>query len=269
NMENILSGGENGKVLTPGKALKSKLYSHLLLPELDDRHMPPKGKVQLSKEQIRVIGWWIDQGATIDKKVADLKTPDSIHAALTKIAAGEKKPEGIFAKKVKPADPAKLLELRRIGVRTAPIASEVNYLQASLAPSLATFGLKEAQTLQQISPQLAWLNLSNKKIHPEALQLLNKFPNLSRLRLENTNVKDEMLKSVSSLKNLEYLNLYGTPITNSGLKHLAPLKKLRQVFFWQTKVTLAEAGKLKAHNPSLTINMGNEIKRDSVLSAVN
>ena len=269
-MENMLKGGENGKVITLKKPFESKLYTHLLLPEIDDRHMPPKGKPQLSKEQIRIIGWWIEQGAPVNKKVAELNTPDSISIALAKIADGEKKPEGVFARKVKPADPKVIIKLKEHGIRLKYIAEQVNYLQASLDANIDTFGIEQARSMLEIAPQLAWLDLSSKKIHPEAVNLLSKFSNLSRLRLENSDVKDDMLKNISSLKNLEYLNLYGTGITDSAIKYFIPLKKLRFIYLWQTKVTPAEANRLRTgRNASLVINMGNGIEKDSLLTSIN
>lgn len=256
NMGNLLKGGKNGEIIIAGKPLESHLYAHLLLPEDDDKHMPPNGKTQLTKEQIRIIGWWIEQGASSNKKVSELKVPDTIRTALVRFGEGEKVPEGIFARKVKSADPKKIASLALKGLKATLIAQDVNYIQVYLAAGTDSFGLKEAEALLDISDQLAWLNLSNKKILPEALAVLSKFPNLSRLRLENTNIQDDMLKSISSLKNLEYLNLYGTAITNSGLKHLETLKKLRVLYLWQTKITFTEASKFKAKHPALLINWG-------------
>jgi uncharacterized membrane protein/mono/diheme cytochrome c family protein len=87
--DQILKGGESGKILTAGNPKESKLYTYLLLPEGDDKHMPPKGKVQLTIEQIKLIGWWIEQGSSFDKKVAQHKLPDSIKIALSKFSSSE------------------------------------------------------------------------------------------------------------------------------------------------------------------------------------
>lgn len=255
-MEHILKGGENGKVIVVGKPVESNLYTYLLLPEGDDKHMPPKGKTQLSKEQIRLIGWWIGQGAPVDKKVAELKVPDSIQTALVKFAAGKKKPTGIFAKEIDAADAVKLAGLKAKGFIVSPIAQDVNYLQAFLTAEKDTFAIKEAQALADVAQQLAWLNLSGKKINADAISALTKFPNLSRINLANSTVDDAMLKNLSSLKNLEYLNLYGTRITDKGLKSLEGLKNLRSLYLWQTKATDAQVQVLKKKNLDLRVDMG-------------
>lgn len=255
-MEHILKGGENGKVIEAGKPAKSKLYTYLLLPEGDEKHMPPKGKTQLTKEQVRLIGWWITEGAPVDKKVADLKVPDSIQTALAKFSEGEKKPQGIFAKEVDAAGDEKLSALKAKGFMATSIAQDVNYLQAFLVAEKDTFGINEAEALTTIKEQLAWLNLSSKIITPDALSALSKFPNLSRINLANSSIDDAMLKNLSTLKNMEYLNLYGTKITDSGLKNLASLKKLKSLYLWQTKATPEAAEGLKKKNPGLQISMG-------------
>jgi WD40 repeat protein len=60
--ENLLKGGDNGSVLTPGKPDKS-LIVKVLAPD-SDPHMPPKK--QLSTNQIRLMRRWVSAGAPWD-----------------------------------------------------------------------------------------------------------------------------------------------------------------------------------------------------------
>jgi len=64
-LEATLKGGEDGKVLEPGKSAQSMLIrkvAHLAADEED--WMPPQGKAEaLTKEQVALIRAWIDQGA--------------------------------------------------------------------------------------------------------------------------------------------------------------------------------------------------------------
>lgn len=59
----VLKGGENGKVIEPGKIDKSPLLWSVA--RLDpDMAMPPEGKADpLSKEQVALVRAWIEQGA--------------------------------------------------------------------------------------------------------------------------------------------------------------------------------------------------------------
>jgi hypothetical protein len=220
--------------------------------------MPPKGKTQLTKDQISLIHWWIHEGADFEKKVEQLNVPDTIKKVLTKMAKENEPVKGIFAKKVDAADSATLALAQKAGFVINPISKDVNYLQVHLKQDRDTFGVKEVKALQGMSVQLAWLNLKGKIILPAALDSLQRFMNLSRLRLENTNIQDDMLKSLSRLKQLEYLNLYGTGITDSSLTYLDGLKNLTALYLWQTKVTEAGVAKLKSTNPALQVSFGSQ-----------
>ena len=48
--EKILEGGKNGPVWKSGDALNSHIIQNVNLPEEDKKHMPPKGKPQLTEE---------------------------------------------------------------------------------------------------------------------------------------------------------------------------------------------------------------------------
>src|SRR5690349_10761669 len=55
----FMNGGENGKIVTPGKSADSLIVKHLLGIE-DHRRMPPSPNEPLAAEQIELIRKWID-----------------------------------------------------------------------------------------------------------------------------------------------------------------------------------------------------------------
>ena len=57
----LLVGGENGKVIVPGNAAKSKLIE-VILSKDPDHQMPPKGP-RVSPDRVRLLREWIDAGA--------------------------------------------------------------------------------------------------------------------------------------------------------------------------------------------------------------
>ena len=71
--ETLLKGGKDGAVLIAGKPLDSPMIQRLLLAPEDEDHMPPQGKPQPALAEIAAVQWWIEQGASGDKKVGDLK----------------------------------------------------------------------------------------------------------------------------------------------------------------------------------------------------
>ena len=80
--ENILNGGETRDAIVTGNAQKSLLYKYIMLPMSDSLHMPPKEKLQLDREEINLIGWWINTGARADEKYVNLPKVDSIETIM-------------------------------------------------------------------------------------------------------------------------------------------------------------------------------------------
>ena len=60
--EGVMKGGESGPIFVKGNAEKSEIIRRLKLPRDHEEAMPGKGKA-LTKEQIRLISLWIDEGA--------------------------------------------------------------------------------------------------------------------------------------------------------------------------------------------------------------
>ena len=70
--ESILRGGEHGAILVANNPEKSSLYTRLVLPIGDDDRMPPEGKTQLTKAEVRLISEWIKSGNSFDKSNKEL-----------------------------------------------------------------------------------------------------------------------------------------------------------------------------------------------------
>jgi uncharacterized membrane protein len=74
--EKLLAGGKNGPIWQSGDALNSHIIQNINLPEEDKKHMPPKGKPQLSQEQIELLFAWIESGADMKKTMRDYADDD-------------------------------------------------------------------------------------------------------------------------------------------------------------------------------------------------
>lgn len=74
----VMKGGEDGVVVKPGNAAGSEMMRRVLLPEDTDDHMPPGGKPQLTTDEIALLKWWIDTGASGSNTVAELQPPPDV-----------------------------------------------------------------------------------------------------------------------------------------------------------------------------------------------
>ncbi|MEX2233086.1 MAG: c-type cytochrome domain-containing protein [Cyclobacteriaceae bacterium] len=259
--EGLMKGGENGPVLLPGNAEKSSLVQRIHLPEMDDDHMPPKGKRQLTDEQVELLTWWVNEGAPFEKRVMAMNLNEKILSILNTLVdpdANKTEVEILLASPVKPVDEKTLKALKIRGVVARPVSAEVNWLQANAnsAHNHPVDSLMAA--FADVSEQLTWLNLGETGATDKILSSIAMFKNLTRLSLEKTKVTDEGLKHLEGLSYLEYLNLYGTNISDKGIQQLAGLKNLRKLYVWQTKVTIAGADSLRRALPALEINLGQD-----------
>lgn len=263
----IKKGSEDGPVLVVGKGNNSQLAKACLLPEEDDHHMPPKGKPQLTESQIALLTWWIDQGASFDKKVSELAVNDAVRPALASLGSGTSgstspgnvaastgpAPESpVLTMKVPAADPKTVDEVKKTGLLVLPLSKEQNQLEVS-AVNVRSFSDAQAAVLPKLSDQIVWAKLGDTELSDAALVYIAKLKNLQKLHLEQTKVTDAGLQQLKGLANLEYLNLYGTGVTDAGLAQLENLKNLKTLYLWQTKVTPQGLANLKKALPRLDV----------------
>ncbi|TLU97893.1 c-type cytochrome domain-containing protein [Dyadobacter luticola] len=260
----LLKGGEGGPALIPGKGAESDMIKRCLLDESDDDHMPPKGKPQLTTDQITLISWWIDQGAPADKKVADLKANEAVTPALASLGEGAapglkkgavKQESAIAGMKVKPASDQAIAALKKAGLIVNTLSQDQNLLEVS-AVNAPNFDDKQMDLLKSVSQQIAWLKLGDTKITDAALEQIGTFPNLNKLHLEHTVVTDKGVAALKGLKFLEYINVVDTKVGDAGLKDLATMKGLRSVYVWRSAVTDSAVAQVGRQNPALQIVSG-------------
>ncbi|WP_109694880.1 c-type cytochrome domain-containing protein [Chitinophaga deserti] len=255
-MAHIRKGGENGPVLKDSIPEMSELYKRLVLPESDDKRMPPKGKPQLTPQDVEILYWWIQQGAPDSIAVKELqKTPrialvfegmkptgDGVHPYMPKT-------------EVSAVNDEQVAPLVKLGVKVMPVAADNGYVMVS-AVNAPAFGNADAKLLEPLAKQLVWLNLGSTATGDSALKIIASLPSLTRLQLEYTGVTDEGMQMLSSAKQLKYLNLTGTKITDKGLQYLQKQAALRELFIYGTGVTAAGVQQLRTALPDLRVDTG-------------
>lgn len=256
-VEALLRGGENGSVFVAGNSEESEIIKRIHLSENDEKHMPPEGKTQLTDDQIKLLAWWIDEGASFDKKVSQVAANDEIQAVLNSLVdpdADKSNVEKLLASQVRPADEQVLRRLENEDVRITTLGEEVHWLQAIVLQNQPNDSLMNH--LGKVSEQLTWLDLGDTSISDKELSYFSEFKNLTRLHLDNTLVTDEGLRHLKDLHYLEYLNLYGTHVSDKGIRYLAGLKNLKKLYVWQTRVTKEGADQLQQNLPGVEVNHG-------------
>ena len=257
----LMKGGKDGLAITKNNADESELIKRILLSSDNEDHMPPKEKPQLTKDQIALLHWWIDNGADLNKTVKDIPQSPTIKPVLTALQSVEKKKENksnIPDKPVEAGDQKTIDELKTQHVLILPVAQGSNYLMASfITDSIIT--KDQLNNLQKLSKQLIWLKLANTNLSDSLMTYINKLNSLTRLDVSNTFISDKGLQHLSSLYSLQYVNLVNTKTTTQGMQALTKNKELNALFVYKTGIDKAAYAQLKTVFPKTTIDTGGYI----------
>ena len=252
-----MKGGKSGKTVQPRDPLNSELIKRVLLDIHEEKHMPPRGKKQPKEEEIRLLYWWIQNGASEIKTIAEVNKNDTIKLFFSK--QKNTATPSIDLPVIKKVDSMLLARFNASGLKAMPISIESPYLEVS-AISFPNLEKEQLKNIIPIAANIAWLNLSNTKITNEAFQSIGKCVHLKKLSISNTNISNAAIPEIGKLVNLVYLNIVGTQIDNTGLQKICENKQLRKIYCWNSKITQEGIEVCKKLNPSIEIDNGGPVK---------
>ncbi len=252
-LQTLLTGSQSGKVIEAGNAANSEFFKRVSLPANHPKFMPPNGP-GMSYNEIKLIEWWINQGAPEAIKIGELKKDQHNNEFIKRIFgihSGTMDP--LASLSVQLASPSLLDSLNVLGFSVKKISSTSNGLD--VVPRTPNLKLTSGQLagLLYIKEQIVWLNLASTQLTDEDLQIIGQLKNLRKLHLEHNPISDKSLMNLEGLGYLEYLNLYGTGVSDFGLSSLAKLKDLNELYLGQTRVTEEGIKSLQQTNPALDI----------------
>lgn len=270
----IKKGGKNGMILMRGDMLNSPLYTNLLLPIEDEKHMPPKGKHQLNQSEILIIAQWLKTGASFEDKIDTLfglkllntkENEDSVTTKIKKlpldlgIVKSNKKSLIVLSSTplelITPIGDSDIQLFNDQNISLTNISTGSNFVIANYINAVP-FNHTSLWILQKIKQQLAVLKLTNLPINDDDIKSLIGLTHLKKIYLENTTITNQSMGYLIQLPELEQINLYGTAITDEGLHALSSLKKLTHLYLWKTKVSIAGVEAFKKLQPTIKIEMG-------------
>ncbi len=247
----ILKGGKNGQLFLAGEPMKSLMIERLLLDIENQHRMPPKGKPQLSIDEISLLKAWVKSGGKFDVPLSAFNEQDSLYQSVKAVYGFEKAEVYTFA-----AADAKDIQKLNTPYRiintldaTSP-ALDVNFFGKDF------FNEQSLSELLPIAEQVVSLNLSSMPITHKDIQSLKKFINLRNLKLNNSKLSNEDVSLLSELKNLKYISLIGTDLKKDGLEKLAGMTSIRKVYVWNTPIKEDEIASIKKKFPALKIDAG-------------
>lgn len=246
----LLKGGKHGVVLAPGLPDSSTLLRRLRLPLHHDDHMPPAGKPQPDDQDIRLIEWWIKQGADFQVKIKDAALPPEFETLVT---GGAREPQNpVWDIPVDAASETAVQHLRDLLVHVSAYGETSPWLSVSFAGQSQP-GSEQWKALRRVSEQVIDLDLA---FTDASNDHLTEFPHLIHLNLAHTAVTDAICPTLANMQYLESLNLTGTEVTDNIVEPLVQLPHLQRLYVWKTAVTPAGIERLRKKRPELLIETG-------------
>lgn len=234
----VMRGGKHGPVIKPGDSKGSELFRRITLPQSDDDFMPAENKKPLSAGEVKLIGAWIQEGASHTLSAEAL-------AALPGKDAKQVTVEVAFPD----LDPAAVERERTV---VAPILSHVQIrlpniveyesrtsgdvvINASWLGS--KFGDAELEELAPLSLFVVAADFSGTAITDRSARIIAAMRKLHQLRLAHTAITDNTIADLGNLDQLESLSVFGTRVTESSLPVFTRLAKLRKVYAGGTRIS--------------------------------
>jgi len=258
----IKAGGKNGNLINTTDPSDGELIKRILLDDIDEHHMPPKEKTQLTDAELVIFQWWINAGASFDKSVAALAPDAKVIKALASFKVENQTQEKTIVKTRAPIEKLekKMQEkLEKMGWVVSTISFDDNHIR------LIGYNIEGAindalVAAAEISEHVIELKLSFSALKDNDLNNLRKFKNLEKLWLDHTDISDNALKQVTALNNLGYLNIVNTKTTASGVKNLMNLPNLKMIYLQGIKITTDERLALESIKTNVNLYFGDSMK---------
>lgn len=241
----LMKGGRNGPALIPGDAEHSEIFRRMTLPEVDEKHMPPKGRLQLTEQERELFRWWIRQGAKEDGPLEEYE--DTAGRGGSKIDTTDVAGGTIPLPQPSPPDSAALKDIESRGFAVRPIAQASTLFEVS-SINMEKVKEEDIAALSGIGDNILWLSLPGVRLSGRGMASISGCRHIRRLDLRNSVLPPEATSGIARLSSLEHLNLSGTDLDDAGLASLAELETLRRLYCWNTSVTKAGVESLSRKN---------------------
>jgi hypothetical protein len=240
-IKSLLVGGEDGLILTAGDAEHSELFSRLILPKEDDKHMPPAEKRQPSKAEIALIESWIKAGGKADQTLSEAGISRNL------IEPFIQKNEIPFypTTQIPVISADSLAQLKGLGFFAELIESGSGLLKVTCT-NFPEFQDSDWEKLSPVKNRIAYLDLSGTNLSDSLSKNLAGLPNLTVLKLNNTFITGGSLEIFAQLPSLKLLYLNKTEVDLDQIQLLSKSQSLEKVFAYDTPAAmeLKDSGKL-------------------------
>lgn len=259
----FVKGGKNGTPWDTTKSDLGLLLARAHLPLDDKKHMPPRGKTQLTDDEIQVLESWIRGGSSFTARVAQFPQQDPLYVFASQRLGGSSQPETYD---FSAADEATLSKLNTTYRVITPLSEASPALSVRFF-STAAFKSSDLTELSAIKEQIVELDASKMPVKDEDLKAIAQFTNLRKVLLNFTDITGSTLGELARLPHLKYLSVTGTPVKAAQLRQFNQAPALDVLYAWNTGVSPAEFVQLRKEMKDITIVSG--YRSDTVVLKLN
>ena len=254
--QELVLGGDSGSILDSIASESPLLLHRIHLPEEDEEHMPPKGKVQLTANEIALLHWWMENDNCFDCVTSDLERNKKIQTYLNDLEE-DTSIRALLAKELDLVPAEWLASKQAEGISIQPLKEESPLLLVSLS-NRKNLSKSDFNGLKKYAEHIVELNLGYSNFQDSLASSISIFKNLTKLQLQNTAIEDKTLATIDKFDKLESLNLYGTPISDASLAVLKKFPNLKDLYLWQTDITDKGITQLTSENKNLVAHQINK-----------
>jgi uncharacterized membrane protein len=237
----LAKGGKSGMLWDTTKADLGLLLNRVHLPLDDKKHMPPRGKTQLTEEEIVLIAAWVKDGFRFDQMVSSLPPQSAVYSYAENVLGGGRTEE-IYDFSAADADKVKGLNTNYRLVKSLSADSPALFVNFY---NRANFKADDISALLPLKEQIVSMDLSKMPVKDEDLKVLAQFTELRKLILNFTDVQGNTLGELKKLSKLRELSLSGTAVKLIQVKVLEQIPSLKKVYVWSTGLSPEELTQLK------------------------
>lgn len=255
--EFIIKGGKEGNLLNSVNNKEALLLQRIHLPNADEKHMPPDGKLQLSLEELNLLNRWIKAGGDFKKKIYELAKTDT----LALLAMAYKAPKKGDNNNKTNAPDLSTFNTSYCTVNYSYYGSEEIFVDFFQGTFYKTESLKK---LEPIKEKVVSLNMQGMPLTKEDISIISTFPNLRKLNLNYTQLTLNELSPIKNLLKLKNISICGIDLNPSTLDAFIEKSPFSIVHIWNNKTTEKEYASLMANNQKTKIIIGDNLN-DQIL----
>jgi len=255
--EFIIKGGKDGNILNAIQNEEALLLQRIHLPNADEKHMPPDGKLQLTLEELTLLTKWVKAGGNFTKKISELAKTDS----LAILAMAYKAPTKGSGDNKNNAPDLKQYNSSYLTVNYLFNGSEeiaVNFFQSSF------YKIDQLKNLEKIKDKIVSLNMQGMPITKVDLAIIVEFTKLKKLNLNYTKLTLNDLEPLKTMTSLTNLSICGMEVNQNSLTKFLEKAPFTEINIWTNHSSEKEFQQLSASNKKVKIIIGDNLDAEII-----